>query len=582
MIKYFYHYLVIKQSKLFDPNYYLLEYPDVRRSDINPLVHFIKFGWKENRNPSSSFSTSYYLHQYPDVADENINPLIHYIKYGVQEERRTKCDKKGKKEKSILQSKPLFTQEIYLKIKNLELTGKVDIVICVSSNPENFLNCYASIKNFTNPNDYQLNVVIHQQDYSKIDSFLPKTVRIHNHKMEYFNFSKANNLVISKSENDILLLNDDTEVTEGWLKNIQFDSKGFALTGAHTEKKCSGNSDMWGKGPARVTFKPINMFCVFIPRRIIESVGLLNEDFNLYGGEDVDYSIRALSHGFPLIISKAFIKHNKNQSFGDIKNDLMKHSRKILLDKYLEIKPYDLTSIKPKISAILVKNQLLLSPQNIQIIEDWIKEENELIIVHNSLSRKAEKAIHHLQKTYQNFLEIKTPNKVDLAEARSIGFKASKGQFILFIEEICNLNKNNYKFLNHIILNPFLSALYINCKIKDKNELDKFLNLKFEEITELPRKFDNQYGYLFGRREIFSKIPFYSYTKTALDFDFLLRAHRNGFLIDIPNVTESKMPHISHKFDAVDAYDEIINREKQVNKLEIKNKNDSTFHAYRK
>lgn len=568
MIKYFYHYLIIKQSKLFDPNYYLLEYPDVRRIDLDPLIHFIKFGWKENRNPSPNFDTSYYFKQYPDVADKNINPLIHYIKYGLKEGRQTKPDKKWGNENLIFQNKPLFTKEIYSKIKSIELTDKVDIVICVGSNPENFLNCYTSIKKFTNPNDYQLNIVIHQRDYSKIETFLQKTVRVHRHKMKYFNFSKANNLVISKSENDILMLNDDTEVTEGWLKYIRLDSKGFALTGAHTEERCSGNSDMWGNGPTRITFKPINMFCTFIPRRIIETVGLLNEDFNLYGGEDVDYSIRSLSHGFPLIISKAFIKHNKNQSFGDIKNDLMEHSRKILLDKYPEIKPYDLTSIKPKISAILVKGQLLLSHQNIHTIVNWIKGGNELILVHNSFSKKTEKTIHHLQNKYQNLIEVKLPQTVDLAKARSIGLTASKGQFMLFIEDIRNLNTMNFSFLNHLILNPSLSVLYINRKVKDNNELDKFLNLNFEKITELPRKFDNRYGYLFGRREIFCKIPFYSYTKTALEFDFLLRAHRKGFAIDIPKLTETKLSNKSRKFETTDRYDEIINREKQINKLE--------------
>jgi len=54
-------YFVIKHSGLFDEKYYLLHNPDVRRADIDPLKHFIKYGWKEGRNPSENFDTSYYL-----------------------------------------------------------------------------------------------------------------------------------------------------------------------------------------------------------------------------------------------------------------------------------------------------------------------------------------------------------------------------------------------------------------------------------------------------------------------------------------------------------------------------------------
>jgi GT2 family glycosyltransferase/glycosyltransferase involved in cell wall biosynthesis len=81
-----YHYLLISQSGSFDRVYYLKTYSDVRRANINPLWHFVKYGWKEGRNPSAQFSTKNYLALNPDVA--KMNPLIHYIKYGIQENRR--------------------------------------------------------------------------------------------------------------------------------------------------------------------------------------------------------------------------------------------------------------------------------------------------------------------------------------------------------------------------------------------------------------------------------------------------------------------------------------------------------------
>jgi glycosyltransferase involved in cell wall biosynthesis len=78
----------LKKSHLFNAFYYLKEYKDVRQADIDPLKHFVKFGWREERNPSLLFNTKFYLDQNPDVRAANINPLYHYIKYGFYEDRK--------------------------------------------------------------------------------------------------------------------------------------------------------------------------------------------------------------------------------------------------------------------------------------------------------------------------------------------------------------------------------------------------------------------------------------------------------------------------------------------------------------
>ena len=73
-------YIIIKKSKLFDARYYLHHNEDIRTADINPLLHFINWGWKEGRNPSESFNTQLYLSEHPELKDSNKNPLIHYIR----------------------------------------------------------------------------------------------------------------------------------------------------------------------------------------------------------------------------------------------------------------------------------------------------------------------------------------------------------------------------------------------------------------------------------------------------------------------------------------------------------------------
>ncbi len=79
---------LIKKSGLFDPVYYLFNYPDVRIADMDPLRHFMKVGWKEGRNPSDKFNCKKYLERYPDVNSVGINPLLHYICYGQKEGRQ--------------------------------------------------------------------------------------------------------------------------------------------------------------------------------------------------------------------------------------------------------------------------------------------------------------------------------------------------------------------------------------------------------------------------------------------------------------------------------------------------------------
>ncbi len=80
-------YLMIRWSGYFDAAYYLLEYPDCRLADVDPLWHFVTHGWREGRNPSRRFHTQYYLHANPDVAQSGLNPLTHYLRHGLREGR---------------------------------------------------------------------------------------------------------------------------------------------------------------------------------------------------------------------------------------------------------------------------------------------------------------------------------------------------------------------------------------------------------------------------------------------------------------------------------------------------------------
>jgi len=89
MIRRWKDYFVLQRSGLFDAHYYLSTYVDVRRADVDPLMHFIRTGWLGGRNPSPTFDTNYYLDTNPDVKQSGKNPLIHYAQFGMREHRLT-------------------------------------------------------------------------------------------------------------------------------------------------------------------------------------------------------------------------------------------------------------------------------------------------------------------------------------------------------------------------------------------------------------------------------------------------------------------------------------------------------------
>jgi hypothetical protein len=74
-------------NPLFDSKWYLTQNPDVAAAEINPLVHYLRNGAREGRDPSAVFDTDWYLDQNPDVAAAGVNPLAHYLECGQFEGR---------------------------------------------------------------------------------------------------------------------------------------------------------------------------------------------------------------------------------------------------------------------------------------------------------------------------------------------------------------------------------------------------------------------------------------------------------------------------------------------------------------
>lgn len=81
---------LIETSRYFDAKWYLSQYPDVARDakmSADPARHYLLMGGFEGRNPGPEFDSAFYLSKYSDVLESGINPLVHYIKFGEKEQR---------------------------------------------------------------------------------------------------------------------------------------------------------------------------------------------------------------------------------------------------------------------------------------------------------------------------------------------------------------------------------------------------------------------------------------------------------------------------------------------------------------
>lgn len=76
---------IIANSLLFDAQWYCKNYGFGEYLDA--AKHYLLFGWLEGKDPSQFFSTADYLSKNPDVKAAGVNPLLHFEKFGVKENR---------------------------------------------------------------------------------------------------------------------------------------------------------------------------------------------------------------------------------------------------------------------------------------------------------------------------------------------------------------------------------------------------------------------------------------------------------------------------------------------------------------
>lgn len=134
--------------------------------------------------------------------------------------------------------------------------------------------------------------------------------------VEPFIFARNLNLGIKAAEgDDVLCVNDDVEFTSSLIDELSEAS--YRNNAAITSPRVLGDgiglrmaqASYPLEGRWTVADDYIPFVCVFIRREVINTLGLLDEQFDGYGADDVDYGRRALAAGFPSIIVNKKVKH---------------------------------------------------------------------------------------------------------------------------------------------------------------------------------------------------------------------------------------------------------------------------------
>ncbi len=79
--------LLVSESGLFDGDFYIRQHPSVAESGLEPVCHYLMFGWRRGWNPGPRWDAGRYESANPDVAEAGLNPLLHYLSCGRAEGR---------------------------------------------------------------------------------------------------------------------------------------------------------------------------------------------------------------------------------------------------------------------------------------------------------------------------------------------------------------------------------------------------------------------------------------------------------------------------------------------------------------
>lgn len=252
-------------------------------------------------------------------------------------------------------------------IKSEEIMKQIDIIVPVYNAYEFTEECIKSVIKNTDLTAHTLVLINDKSPDEKILPMLLKYKKENSDKKivvldneQNMGFVKTVNKGMKYSENDVILLNSDTEVTSNWIEKIQkcaYSNEYIATVTPLTNNGTIASVPNFGVDnelPGNMTLEEYakmieeisknrypelttgNGFCMYIKRNVINELGLFDDEtFGKGYGEENDFCYRALDHGYTNVLcDNTFIYHKGTQSF---KKENLTASRAALIEEHMNL-----------------------------------------------------------------------------------------------------------------------------------------------------------------------------------------------------------------------------------------------------
>jgi GT2 family glycosyltransferase/glycosyltransferase involved in cell wall biosynthesis len=237
------------------------------------------------------------------------------------------------------------------------------VIVLTYNNLELTRTCLESLECHTERGSFET-IVVDNASTDGTQDFLHHWFEGRNDRIVILNeanrgFAAGNNqgLTVARGEY-LVMLNNDTEVTQGWLSTLMNHLRRDAELGmvgpvtdnigneAKITLRYQGPEEMHRKARTYtlahmgelLPMRTLAFFCIMIPRKVYERVGPLDEGYGLGFFEDDDYCRRVEQAGWKLGCAEdVFVRHHLSASFGKLgkgRRELLEHNRKIYEAKW--------------------------------------------------------------------------------------------------------------------------------------------------------------------------------------------------------------------------------------------------------
>lgn len=242
----------------------------------------------------------------------------------------------------------------------------VTIIIPVYKDWITLQRCLNSLKKFAGAQNTIIIVNDRGPEWEELEVNICECINGYNNFLYYKNtknlgFVKTCNRAVfelDQTDNDILLLNSDTEVTEGFLEEMVqvlylYERHGVVCPRSNNATLLTipvkNNLNMrLSDDISYLTFQKMRNilprfsiiptgvgFAFLIKRELINRFGMLDEIYGLGYNEENDFCMRINQYGFNVVMAnRAYVFHFESKSFGDTRNELELKNRQTLLERY--------------------------------------------------------------------------------------------------------------------------------------------------------------------------------------------------------------------------------------------------------